>query len=178
MSCLSLPGPYCSFPAGLVSLAGIVRSDPWEECRKVMVILTIGWSMSDGQLVNLWQDDGRGCLMASFSPPLIGLYEYLMKSRRNSIRSFTCCIFREGRRKRNGRILLDSSSHRVETECPESLETYGHRCQSYVSSPGNLAKQEEINPFYQWDTVNFQVPCRQMDFIWRGKTSMLKHQTY
>lgn len=125
MSCFFSAGPYRAFPAGLMSLAEIARSDPWEECRKVMAILTTGWSTSDGQQAGLWQDDGRGCLMASFSPPLIGLYEYLMKSRWNSIRSFTCCIFREGRRKRNGRILLDYPNQRVETECPETFQYLG-----------------------------------------------------
>lgn len=172
MSYLSLPGPYCSSPAGLVSLAGIVRSDPWEECRKVMAILTTGWSVSNSQLAGLWQDDGRGCLMASFSPLLIGLYEYLMKSGWNSIKSTTCCIFRKGRRKRNGGVLLDSSSHSAEIECPKILPCLGDSATSAVQV--TLLHQRKLT-LSQWDATNFQVLCRYM--VWRGKTKLLKHES-
>lgn len=99
-SCFSSPGPCLSFPAGPESLAGMVKSNRGGEGRKVMAILTTGWPMPDSKPAGLWQEDRRGCLVASFSPLLIGLYEYLMKSRWNSIRSFTCCIFRRKKKKK------------------------------------------------------------------------------
>lgn len=144
MSCLSPSGPCLSFPAGLGSLAGMGKSDPGGEGRKIMAILTTGWSLPDGLPASHWQNDGR-VLMASFSQLLIGLYEYLMKSRWNSIRNFTCYIFRKERRKRNGEILLDSSSHRAEAMCPEIPLIL--RCHNSLNCPSTSTKSKRISQF-------------------------------
>lgn len=60
---------------------------------------TVWWTAFDRMM--------EGGLVAYLAALLIGLYEYLMKSRWNSIRAFTCWILGK---KKKGRILLDFPS--------------------------------------------------------------------
>lgn len=145
MSCFSLPGPCLSFPVCPESLAGMVRSDPGGEGRKVTAILTTGWSMPDSQPAGLWQDDRRGCLVASFSPLLIGLYEYLMKSRWNSIRSFTCCIFRRKKKKKKWWDIIRFLQPQGRSNVPWNPSDT--QALSSLYCPGASAKSKGMNLF-------------------------------
>ena len=151
----------------------MVRSNPRGKGRKVMAILTTGWSRPDDHPADLWQDDRSSCLRASFSSLLIGLYEYLMKSRWNSIRSFTCCIF-FGRKKKKrkwwniirccwpqGRNNMPWSPS--DTQVLSSLAAH-----VLLLSPMPCT-------IFTGEVSVFRMPRRKMDLVWRGEAKVLEH---
>lgn len=159
-----LAWPLLPFPRGPEWPAEMVRSDPGGEGKGHGILTTGGWPMPDSKPAGLWQEDRRDCLLASSSPLLIGFYEYLMKSRWNSIRSFTCCIF--GRKKKKKwqdiiRFLWPQGRGSVPWNPSDS------QVPSNVYCPHASAKSRETSPFHWWEEAVFCAPGRHTGFVWR-----------